>query len=112
MSYLLKVKFKKHKRAIAKRDIETLDIADYTRREIKHYTIWDEDKIIDKEYHWKGRKIWEAVYIKMLEKCISWTSTEFNSWFLLFNIKDVKWSSVKRHKKIPHTRVCVCVCVV
>ena len=59
-----KVRLEEHQKAVVRGEIEKSCIADYIWKEEGSYRpLWDEVKIIDREEHWKIRRLKEVVHI-------------------------------------------------
>ena len=68
----LKVRVGEHRRAVLRGEIDKSGIAEHVWKENgNHLPLWDEVKILDREEHWKLRKLKEAAYMLGYDNLLS-----------------------------------------
>ena len=59
----LKVRLQEHRKAVVGGEIKKSGMADHRRKKGDHLPMWDKVEIIDRDRHWKRRRLKEAAHI-------------------------------------------------
>ena len=76
----LKIRLEEHRKAVVRGEIEKSGMADYIWNEKgNHLPLWDEIKIIDREEHWRIRRLIESAHMLGYSDPLSRLSIEMNT---------------------------------
>ena len=76
----LKVRLQEYQKVVTYEEVEKSGMADHIWRENGYYRpLWDQVEIIDKEHHWKIRKLNKSAHMLGHKNLLSWPSIEINT---------------------------------
>ena len=90
----LKIRVGEHRKAVTRGEVDKSGIADHVWKNGDHLPLWDEVKIIDREHHWKIRKLKEAAHMLGHNNLLSRPSADMNSIWEPVLKKDRKMSGL------------------